>query len=187
MFFKVEPTQFLLHNKSEIMYMIPLVVQVISSLMLYTLSLWKDLKVAASRRKSLQRAQPSHFLQEPSWMGLLGGSTVSFPLYLECVSKSLKFLFLLKLIGTPVTNRVLHVIYKINIWNQKKSFSIQAFKIEMDVYIYICMFVQLTPPRRSILAICLISQCVGMVPTWDHWPKKKFLGMTERRTKGSKY
>ena len=45
------------------------------------------------------------------------------------------------------------------------SFSIQAFKIEMDVCVYVCMFVQLTPPRRSILAICLISQCVGMVPT----------------------
>ena len=95
------------------------------------------------------------------------------------------------IIGTPVTNRVLHVIYKINIWNQKKSFSIQAFKIEMDVYMYICiyvyMFVQLTPPRRSILAICLISQCVGMDPTWVHWPKKFFFGMTKRRTKGSKY
>ena len=44
-----------------------------------------------------------------------------------------------------------------------------------------CLIVQRTPPRWRILAICLISRCVGMVPTWVHWSKKN--GMTEQGTK----
>ena len=35
----------------------------------------------------------------------------------------------------------------------------------IGVYVCVCLIVQRTPPRRSIVAICLISQCVGMVPS----------------------
>ena len=73
---------------------------------------------------------------------------------------------------------------------QKKSFSIQAYKIQIGylcVCLCVCVFVQRTPPRRSILAICLISQCVGMVPTLSPLTQKQFFGMTERSAEGSKY
>ena len=82
---------------------------------------------------------------------------------------------------------LLHV-NKINIWNIRNShFLYRLIKSKMDNCMYVCLIVQRTPPRRSTLAISFISQCVGMVPTWVHWPKKNFFGMTERSIKGSKY
>ena len=56
---------------------------------------------------------------------------------------------------------------------QKKSFSIQGYKIQMDVCLFVCVLVQRTPPRRSILAIYHISMC-RYGPNLSPLTQKKF-------------